>query len=315
MEGFGTLSEVDLHEVWPDEARDFTPWLADNPAQLGETLQMDLELEQTEFPVGPFFADVVLRDTGTDQRVVVENMLGRTDHDHLGKLITYAAGLEAHWAVLIAERIRPEHRSALNWLNSISDEGSGFFGIEVRVYRIGDSKPAVSLGVVAMPDDFSRTARHAPKQVTEVGARYAEWWSEFIPVFREAHPGWTNAYLNKAHPHNWIRLPSGRSDVRYGLFFSNPTGALNYRLVAEVLVPNGEMLFPQLLEMREAIEGSCDLDLVWDPIEGKQASRVAVYLDPADPAQRHRWPEYSQWAVDTLGKLRDAFTEPIKSLP
>ena len=132
MEALGTLSEVDLHEVWPDEAKDFTPWLAANPAQLGETLQMDLELEQTEFPVGPFSADVVLRDTGTDQRVIVENMLGRTDHDHLGKLITYAAGLEANWAVLIAERIRPEHRSALRWLNSISDEGSGFFGIEVR---------------------------------------------------------------------------------------------------------------------------------------------------------------------------------------
>ena len=100
---------------------------------------MDLELEGAEVAVGPFSADVVLRDANTGQRVVVENLLETTDHDHLGKLITYAAALEAHWAVLVAKVFRPEHRSALTWLNSISGEGSGFFGIEVHAVRIGDS--------------------------------------------------------------------------------------------------------------------------------------------------------------------------------
>ena len=94
-----------------------------------------------------------------------------------------------------------------------------------------------------------------------------------------------------------------------GLFFSNTTGMANYRLVAEVLIPNGESLFPRLLDMRDSIEESCDLDLDWDPIEIERASRrVAVYLDPADPYQRHKWREYRHWSVETLGKLRDAFT-------
>ena len=92
-----SLDEVPLREVWPDEARDFTPWLAANPDQLGKELHMDLEFEGEEVPVGPFSADVVLRDANTGQRVVVENLLETTDHDHLGKLITYAAALEAHW--------------------------------------------------------------------------------------------------------------------------------------------------------------------------------------------------------------------------
>ena len=121
-----SLDEVPLREVWPDEARDFTPWLAQHPDHLGKALQMDLELEGDEVAVGPFSADVVFRDANTGHRLVVENLLEATDHDHLGKLITYAAGLEAHWAVLVAKAFRPEHRSALNWLNSLSGEGSGF---------------------------------------------------------------------------------------------------------------------------------------------------------------------------------------------
>ena len=131
-----SLDEVPLRSVWGDEARDFTPWLADHPNLLGKELQMDLELEGKEVPVGTFSADLVFRETNTGQRIVVENLLEKTDHDHLGKLITYAAALEAHWAVLVAKQFRPEHRSALTWLNSISGEGSGFFGIEVQAVRI-----------------------------------------------------------------------------------------------------------------------------------------------------------------------------------
>ena len=149
-----SLDEVPLRSVWRDEARDFTPWLAAHPDLLGRELQMDLELEGKEVAVGAFSADVVLRDTNTGQRVVVENLLETTDHDHVGKLITYAAALEARWAVLVAKEFRPEHRSALTWLNSISGEGSGFFGIEVHAVRIADSPTAVRLDVVVEPDDL-----------------------------------------------------------------------------------------------------------------------------------------------------------------
>ena len=159
-----SLDEVPLRSVWRDEARDFTPWLAEHPELLGRELQMDLELEGKEVAVGSFSADVVLRDTNTGQRVVVENWLETTDHDHLGKLITYAAALEARWAVLVAKEFRPEHRSALTWLNSISGEGSGFFGIEVHAVRIADSPTAVRLDMVVKPDDFSRRARAEAKQ-------------------------------------------------------------------------------------------------------------------------------------------------------
>ena len=308
-----SLDEVPLREVWRDETRDFTPWLAEHPDHLGKALQMDLELEGAEVAVGPFSADVVWRDANTGQRVVVENLLETTDHDHLGKLITYAAALEAHWAVLVAKAFRPEHRSALTWLNSISGEGSGFFGIEVHAVRIGDSPAAVRLDVVVEPDDFSRRARAGARTVSEAGARYTDWWAEFLPAFHEAHPGWSSAQTPSYA--NWMNFPSGRSGVRYGLSFAYPTGASNYSLRAEVYVDDGESVFPALAAQRSAIEGACGLALQWEPIENARASRVAVYIDPADPTDRASWPAYRAWAVETLGELRRAFSTPIKNLP
>lgn len=308
-----SLDEVPLREVWRDEARDFTPWLAAHPDHLGRKLQMDLELEGAEVAIGSFSADVVLRDANTGQRVVVENLLETTDHDHLGKLITYAAALEAHWAVLVAKKFRPEHRSALIWLNSISDEGSGFFGIEVHAVRIGDSPAAVQLDVVVEPDDFSRRARAGTKTMTETQALYTDWWAAFLPALHESHPGWTSAEAPSYA--NWMNFPSGRGGVRYGLSFAYPTGASNYSLRAEVYIDDGESVYPELAAQRSMIEGACDLALQWEPIEDARASRVAVYLDPADPADRAKWPEYRNWAVETLGKLRGAFSDPIKNLP
>lgn len=308
-----SLDEVPLREVWRDEARDFTPWLAAHPEHLSRALQMDLELEGGEVAVGPFSADVVLRDANTAHRVVVENLLETTDHDHLGKLITYAAGLEAHWAVLIAKTFRPEHRSALIWLNSISGEDNGFFGIEVHAVRIGESLTAFRLDVVVEPDDFARRTRAGTKTKTASQQMYTDWWAEFLPVFHEAHPGWSRAHA----PSDvyWMNFPSGRSDIRYGLCFPYRTGASNQSLRAEVIMDYGESVYPALESQRSAIEEACGLELQWERSEDTRSSRVAVYLDPADPADRDSWPEYRAWAVETLGELRRIFAAPIKALP
>ena len=308
-----SLEEVPLREVWPDEAKDFTPWLAAHPDHLGKALQMDLELEGDEVAVGPFSADVVFRDANTGHRLVVENLLESTDHDHLGKLITYAAGLEAHWAVLVAKSFRPEHRSALNWLNSLSGEGSGFFGIEVHAVRIGDSPAAVRLDVVVEPDDFPRRARAVSTTVSEWNAMYLDWWAEFLPAFNEAHPEWSHA--RRPQPANSIALPSGRSGVHYGIGFAWPTGATSYSLRAEVFLRDGEAAYRALETQRAALDGACALKLQWEPIDNARASRVAVYLDPVDPADRESWPQYRAWAIEALGELRRVFAEPIRNLP
>ena len=142
MSDLGTLIPVGVREMWEDEARDFTPWLADHADLLGEAVGMDLLHERTEAAVGRYSADLIFREVSTDRLVVVENMFAPTDHDHLGKLITYAAGLGASYAVLISSEFREEHRSALTWLNSVSADDFGFFGVVLEGWRIGESLPA-----------------------------------------------------------------------------------------------------------------------------------------------------------------------------
>ena len=290
------LAEVPLREVWPDEAKDFTPWPAEHPGHLGRALHMDLELQGGEVAVGSFSAEVVLRDANSGHLVVVEDLLEPTDRDNLDKLITYAAGPKVHWAVLFAKLFRPEHRSVLVRLNDKSEEGSCFLGVEVR---------AEQLDVVVERDDFSRRARAAAGMVSAWSAGCVESWAEFLAAFREAHPGWSNA--QKPQPANWMNFPASRSGVRYGLRFAYLTGATNYSLRAEVYVDNGEAVFSLLAAQRAAIENGCGLVPRWEPLENAQASRVAAYLDPADPADQTSWPTHRSWAIETLGKLRRVF--------
>ena len=231
--------------------------------------------------------------------MVVESLLEATDHDHLGKLITYAAALQAPWAVLVAREFRREHRSALIWLNSITGEGSGFFGREVQAVRIADSHTAVPLDVVVSPDDSSRRARAGTQAMSETKKRYTEWWSTAqMPSYS-----------------NWMNFPSGRGGVYYTLNFAYPTGATNYSLSARVYMDDGESTYPALEAQRPAIEADYGGPLQWEPSPNTRHSRVGDRLQPADPTERDRWPEYRQWAIKTLGELRRAFSEPIRTIP
>jgi hypothetical protein len=270
---------------------------------------MNLELVGTEVAVGPFRADIVLDDLGSGGRVIVENFLEATDHDHLGKLVTYAAGLECSYAVLVAKFFRPEHRSALKWLNDISVSGTGFFALEVQAVRIGSSPPAVRLDVVVEPDDWQRQARDiATGQLSENQARYVEWWSQFLPELQEAHPGWTSA--SKPQPVNWINLPTGRSGFRYGVSFSWPTGAPGYRLRVELYIDDGATWWPALIARRPEIDAAIGNDLEWEELPDGKASRIAVYLGGVDPDDRSAWPAYRDWAITKLGEFRGAL-QPV----
>ncbi|MCA9423372.1 MAG: hypothetical protein KC592_20300, partial [Nitrospira sp.] len=163
----GRLQPVDLRTIWGSEAGDFTPWLAqeENLALLGETIGLELELEGTEQHVGPFRADIVCKDTVTDAWVLIENQLERTDHSHLGQLLTYAAGLNAVTIVWIAERFTEEHRAALDWLNEITDESVNFFGLEIELWSINNSPAAPKLNLVSSPNRWTKTVAATRRQL------------------------------------------------------------------------------------------------------------------------------------------------------
>src|ERR1017187_4187913 len=165
----GKLERVDVRKVWASEAGGFTPWLAqeDNIALLGEAIHIDLEVEAQEKAVGPFRADILCKNTENDNWVLIENQLERTDHTHLGQLLTYAAGLDAVTIVWVSPNFTEEHRATLDWLNGITDQRFNFFGLEIEVWRIGDSPMAPKFNIVSKPNDWAKTVKDGAQSLQE----------------------------------------------------------------------------------------------------------------------------------------------------
>lgn len=318
MPEIGSLTPVPIRELWPNEAADLTPWLAENPGLLGQELGVDLELGGKEVPVGPFSADILFRTR--DALVVVENMMGSTDHDHLGKVITYASGLEAAheeeglaatYAVLLAERFRPEHRTALTWMNTHTTDKVGFFGVVIEAWRIGGSLPAPKLNVVVRPDDWAREVR----VVDETQRLYRDFWAAFRPEFEMAHPGWTPRGKLTGRKQAYAVFPSKRPDVEFAVGFTGRA----YRAKLECVTTGAERahLHRALYERRSDIESTFGEALDWR--ENSENDRrwyiFAWYPDREVGIQdRERWPEVRAWALKRLGDLRDAIQPHLDEL-
>ena len=161
----GRLERVELRKEWKTEAQDFTPWLTqpENLAVLSQTLNMDLETAGQEESVGQFRADILCRNTLDDSWALIENQLERTDHTHLGQLLTYAAGLQTVTVIWVASTFTDEHRAALDWLNEITDERFRFFGLEIELWRIGDSLAAPKFNIVSKPNEWTRSVSKASR--------------------------------------------------------------------------------------------------------------------------------------------------------
>lgn len=191
MVDLGEIERVDLREVWLHEAQDFTPWLADNLVKLGESLGLDLEFQEHEAPVGPFFLDVLAHDRGSDRPVIIENQLETTNHSHLGQLLTYAAGYDAGVIVWLTADFQDEHRAALDWLNQRTGEDTEFFGVVVEAWKIGKSRPAPYFRVVAAPNAWSKSSAKNKNGSSVGGSGRAEKYRAFfqgvVDALRDQH--------------------------------------------------------------------------------------------------------------------------------
>ncbi|MCY4187686.1 MAG: hypothetical protein OXD30_04305 [Bryobacterales bacterium] len=187
----GRLERVELQSIWENEAQNFTPWLAteENLSILAGTLHMELELEAQETSVGQFRADILCKNTDDGSWVVIENQLKPTDHKHLGQILTYAAGLHAVTICWIAESFAEEHRATLDWLNEISDETFQFFGLEIELWKIGDSSPAPKFNVVSKPNEWIRSVaeQESPrrKNLTLTNLNQEKFWSELMKRLKD----------------------------------------------------------------------------------------------------------------------------------
>ena len=311
------LSRVPLRHYWPDEARDFTPWLGteENIALLSETIGIDLEVQEQEARVGPFRADILCRDTATARLVLVENQLERTDHTHLGQLFTYAAGLDAVAVVWIAERFTEEHRAALDWLNRITHEGFHFFGIEVELWQIDGSALAPRFNVVVKPNDWSKTARESAsgprKGLTEAQQLPFDYWSSFGEHLREHASKFSSP---KPLPQGWASWGVGRTGFSLGasIYIRTSEGGGGGVYIWITGAEASEYL--RLLEReRETIESELGFALEWDAKRGKRSAVVSVRGGP-DARDRRNWPELHEWMRVRMEAFDRAFRGRIRSL-
>ncbi len=302
---FGTLKRLDLRTIWPDEARDFSPWLANNIDKLGEVLGMELELAQREASVGDFSLDLLATDLGTGRAVIIENQLSATDHDHLGKLLTYAAGFDASAIIWIAESIREEHRQALEWLNQRTDSESQFFGIVIEALQIDDSQPAFNLKPIVYPNEWLKTQRRPrPRNVSTRAEAYRGYFQQLIDDLREKHK-FTGA--RKGQPQSWYSFASGFSGTTYAACFSQGN-----RVRVEVYIDRGDQaenknLFDRLADDREQIEQEYGEPFEWERLDERRASRIAVYRPGSIEDDREARQEILGWTIDHLLKIKKVF--------
>ena len=300
----GVLKRLDARTLWQMEASEFTPWLAGNLPRLGEALEMDLELQRTESPVGGFSLDLLARDLGRDRTVVIENQLERTDHDHLGKLITYASGHNAGCVIWIAAEIREEHRQALDWLNLHTDEDTEFFGVVVEVLKIDDSLPAVQFRPVAAPNTWGKSARGSRIGASSPrGEAYRRFFQGLMDVLRDKR--FTQA--RKATTASWCSFPTGIAGIG-----CNPSFAQGSRVRAEIYIDydsaEANLTILRFLErQKENAQAAFDEPIEWDAIEGKRACRVAVYRAGAITDSPEILMELREWFAERLIKLKTFF--------
>lgn len=310
MSELGDLEKVDLRTVWNDEARDFTPWLAkENLGLLEDTIGIELELEATEKGVGPFDADILCKDTVEDQWVLIENQLERTDHKHLGQLLTYASGLGAVTVVWISDRFNDQHRSALDWLNEITEEGINFFGLEMELWKIADSPPAPKFNVVSKPNDWSDTVSSAAgrEEVSEIKKLQREYWTELKEKLEERG---SRVRPRTPKPQHSASYAVGRSRCRLKARVNTRDNviAVQLQLADEA---EAEPLFNLLREERDDIERQIGESLDWQPKPDKKRFVIGVRWN-ADPTDKEDWSEQHQRLVETLESFHEAFSRRLK---
>jgi hypothetical protein len=277
---------------------------------LAEKLGMDLELETVEAAAGDFAADIIATDLSTSRRVVIENQFGNTDHRHLGQLITYASVLGAGTVVWIAEAIRSEHKSAIDFLNRNLGEGLRLYAIEASAIRIDQSKPAFVLNVVSQPTEPAIRVAERGEAISETREKYRAYFQSLIDELRTKY-NFTNARTGL--PQNWYFFASENSRIyKYGTSFANGD-----RVRVEVYLECGdkaknELLFDCLQRQTSVIQQEFGSELNWERLDDKRGCRIATYHDGRIDADSEQLLQIKDWVIASLLKLKSVFPRRIE---
>lgn len=309
--GISKLKKVPLREIWRNEAHDFTKWLADNIDTLNEVLETNFSVEATEKRIGDFSLDIVAED-GNGGVVIIENQLEKTDHDHLGKVITYLTNLDAKTAVWISSDPREEHLKAINWLNEATPEDVSFYLVKVEAVKIGGSPAAPLFSIIAQPTEITKDIGREKKEYAERHHLRKEFWTQLLERAHKVthlHSGVSPAI------YSWIGTGAGKSGIGFNYTVTNASSS------AEVYLDRGKEYptlnkerYDQLYKHKDEIEKTFGGKLSWERLDKKRASRIAYRMEGGGLKTKEHWPEIQEKMIDAMIRLEAAMKPHIRQL-
>ena len=308
MMKLGKLTEVNVRDLWKHEQYDFSAWLAkeENIKELGDVIGLNLVDVNAEVYVGSYRCDLVAKDETTGIKVIIENQLEATNHDHLGKIITYASGLDAKVVVWVVKEAREEHRSAIEWLNNNTLSDIAFFLIEIHAYKIEESLPAVKFEMVEKPNDFIKNTKgsNSSGELNKLQAERLEFWEQFNAVVVEKGKPFN---LRKVSTDHWYDVALGITGVHISITLVNKANIVG----VEVYIHDDKVLFDALLEKKDVIEEQNGMNFCWERLDGKKASRIKYSIHGLDFDNHSNYHDLMVEVIDKVVIMRNVFKKYI----
>ena len=307
----GILKTVAARQKWSNEARDFTPWLANNINELNKALGLELEVENTEVAAGPYSADILAKDTLTDKYVIIENQLEKTNHDHLGKAITYASVLDASIIIWIATDFTEEHKKALDWLNDHTSDEISIYGVQVELWQIDNSNAALRFNVISKPNEAVRQAARS-KAIDDLSDNRKfqfDFWNKFKDKLAKTKK---IPSLQTPRPQYWFDISLGKSKIH----ISNTCNTEENMVGVRVYIGNkiADTMLPYLESKKTEIETAIGQPLQWNPNPNNR-DKIIVLLHTTDFNDQQKVEEALDWLVNYTIKFRDIFSKLIIPRP
>lgn len=293
----GKLEKIELREVWRHEALDFTRWLAkkENIAILSKEIGIDIEVIETEMSVGRYNVDIYARDIESNKRIVIENQLENTNHDHLGKMLVYAAGLDADISIWVVKDVNEEHRQAIEWLNDNSFEKINIFLVKVELWQIDNSPIAPKFQVICEPNNWAKVLKQQSKDnITDLELRQMEYWQGFVDYAKSKD----KTYISQRPSiYNWYVIRIGSSDYKIKLVHSVNSDIMRCQL--EIF---NDSIYKKLEQYRTEIDNKIN-GLEWEYLEDRKVNRISCNNSSKDNASSY------VWLLDMVDRFKEVFLD------
>lgn len=304
----GRLKEVDIRNLWKHEQFDFSEWLSkeENIDILNDVLGLSLIDISKEVYVGSYRCDLVARDESSAVKVIIENQLEQSNHDHLGKIITYASGLDAQVIVWIVKQAKGEHKSAIEWLNNNTNGDVNFFLIELHAYTIGNSIPAPYFKVVEEPNDFKKNTKvnGSNADLNRSQSERLEFWNRFNEILIDRGKPFN---IRKATTGHWYDIALGTSEAHISINLVNKESLV----VIDLYINDNKEIFDRLYELKEQIESELGFKMTWDRLDNSKASRIKYGIKGLNFDDHSNYDDLMNKIIDIAVKMRDVFKKYI----